>query len=189
MKIDDCLPEYQVSARYSLLIRASAEQTYRALANANLTGLPIVRRLMRLRSFRLNRSETDKTDLKIMGPTFLEAARRFGPFLELAHLPQQEIVLGIAGRFWRPDSGIIHNLSPAEFLSFDHKGYAKAVWNFSLEAVEGGSQLSTETRVQTFGRSATLKFRIYWLAVGPFSGMIRKAMLREVKRIAEQQPA
>jgi hypothetical protein len=31
-----------------------------------------------------------------------------------------------------------------------------------------------------------LKFRAYWLLVGPFSGLIRKAMLHQVKRIAEQ---
>jgi hypothetical protein len=29
-------------------------------------------------------------------------------------------------------------------------------------------------------------FRVYWLIVRPFSGLIRKAMLREIKRIAEQ---
>jgi hypothetical protein len=39
--------------------------------------------------------------------------------------------------------------------------------------------------VQTFGRSATLMFRAYWLLVSPFSGLIRKAMLHEVKRLAE----
>lgn len=52
-----------------------------------------------------------------------------------------------------------------------------------------GTQLTTETRIQTFGRSATLKFRAYWLLIGPFSGLIRKAMLSEVKRIAERHAA
>jgi hypothetical protein len=51
---------------------------------------------------------------------------------------------------------------------------------------DAGTQLTTETRVQTFGRAATLMFRVYWLIVRPFSGLIRKAMLREIKRIAEQ---
>jgi hypothetical protein len=40
--------------------------------------------------------------------------------------------------------------------------------------------------VQTFGRAATVKFRLYWVIVSPFSGFMRTAMLREVKRIAEQ---
>jgi hypothetical protein len=74
-------------------------------------------------------------------------------------------------------------------VDFHREGFAKAVWSFSLAPADGGTRLGTETRVQTFGRSATLKFRTYWLLVGPFSGLMRKAMLREVKRIAERSPA
>jgi len=98
-------------------------------------------------------------------------------------------VLGITGRFWRRDGGIVRGLTPAEFADFHREGYAKAVWNFSLTAADGGTRLRTETRVQTFGRSATVKFRAYWLVVRPFSGLIRGAMLHEVKRIAEQRAA
>jgi hypothetical protein len=39
--------------------------------------------------------------------------------------------------------------------------------------------------VLALGNSARRKFRAYWLVVGPFSGLIRKEMLREVKRQAE----
>ena len=111
--------------------------------------------------------------------------RRFGSFLELVANPQ-EVVLGIVGRFWRPDGGIVRDLTADGFRDFRGMGYAKAVWNFYVSPVDGSSQLSTETRVQTFGRAATVKFRLYWLLVGPFSGLMRRAMLREVKRIAER---
>jgi len=104
----------------------------------------------------------------------------------LATVPEQEVLLGIAGRFWRPDGGIVPSLTPEEFWTFHRDGYAKAVWNFSLAPANDDTLLSTETRVQTFGRAATAKFRFYWLLVGPFSGLMRKAMLREVKRIAER---
>jgi hypothetical protein len=104
-------------------------------------------------------------------------------------IPQREIVLGIAGRFWRPDGGIVRGLTPAEFGDFHREGHARAVWNFSLAPADGGTQLGTETRVQAFGRSATMKFRMYWIFVRPFSGMIRNAMLNQVKRIAEQPAA
>ena len=36
-----------------------------------------------------------------------------------------------------------------------------------------------------FRTIALLKFRIYWSLVGPFSGLIRKAMLKQVKTEAE----
>jgi len=174
--IDEWLPQYQVSASYSILVHAPGEKTFTALKHANFSDLPIVRSLMRLRGYRIGRG--------VPGSEPRASVR--GSFIELADVPQREVVLGIAGRFWRPDGGILRGLKPAEFADFHCEGYAKAVWSFSLTPADGGTQLSTETRVQTFGRSATLKFRAYWLFVGPFSGLIRKAMLREAKRIAEQ---
>lgn len=177
-KIDEWLPQYQTAARYQIVVRASPEQTYAALAKANFSDLTIVRVLMRLRGYRLKAN-------KLAAPEKPASGRRYGGFLELAEVPQQELLLGIAGRFWRPDGGVVHGLRPAEFRSFCREGYARAVWNFALTPIVEGTQLSTETRVQTFGRSARWKFRAYWLAVGPFSGLIRGAMLREIKYIAE----
>jgi hypothetical protein len=181
MKIDEWLPEYQVSSQYSLAVGASAEQTYGALVRAKLVDLPIVRGLMRLRGYRLS----DKAATESQAPEQC----RFGSFLKLAMIPQKEVVLGIVGRFWRPDGGIVRGLTPEEFRTFHRDGYARAVWNFSLSPQDGGTRVSTETRVQTFGLSATLKFRLYWLVVGPFSGLIRRTMLREIKRTAEGSPA
>ncbi len=177
MAIDEWLPHYQVRSSYSILVHASDEKTYAALKHANFSDLPVVRGLMRLRGYRIGRNRSPESEAQ-------DSVR--GSFLDLAEVPRHELVLGIAGRFWRPDGGIVRGLTPAEFADFHRGGYAKAVWNFSLEPAHGGTQLTTETRVQTFGRSATLKFRAYWLLVGPFSGLIRRAMLREAKRIAEQ---
>jgi len=177
MAIDQWLPQYQVSASHSVLVHASEERTYAALKRANFSDLAIVRRLMRLRGYRVGRNSIPESGARCGGT---------GAFLELAAVPPSEVVLGITGRFWRPDGGIVRGLTPTEFADFHREGHAKAVWNFSLTPADGGTRLSTETRVQTFGRSATLKFRAYWLFVGPFSGLIRKAMLSEAKRIAEQ---
>jgi hypothetical protein len=177
MAIDQWLPRYQVSASYSILVRASAEKTYAALKHASFSDLPIVRGLMRLRGYRIGRGRGPQSEAQ-------DGVR--SSFIDLAEVPQREVVLGIAGRFWRPDGGIVRGLTPAEFADFHRDGYAKAVWNFSLAPASGGTHLTTETRVQTFGRAATGKFRAYWFAVGPFSGLIRNAMLREAKRIAER---
>lgn len=182
LKIDEWLPEYQVSAQYSLLVRASVEQTFAALAQASFSDLAIVRGLMRLRGYRVSQAQPTDSSLP-------KENQQFGSFLLLATVPEQEVLLGIAGRFWRPDGGIVPGLTAEEFLAFHRDGYAKAVWNFSLAPASGGTQLSTETRVQTFGRATTVKFRLYWLMVGPFSGLMRWAMLREVRRIAEKSSA
>jgi hypothetical protein len=166
-----------VSAGYSVLVHATDEKTYAALKRANFSDLRIVRSLMRLRGYRIDRGRIPESEEQ-------EGSR--GSFLELAAVPRREVVLGVAGRFWRLDGGIVRGITPVAFADFRREGYAKAVWSFALAPAVGGTQLSTETRVQTFGRTPTLKFRAYWLLVGPFSGLIRKAMLREVKRMAEQ---
>jgi hypothetical protein len=182
MKVDDWMPEYAVRAGYSILVRASPEKTFDALAAADFGKLPVVRGLMWLRGYGGRSAEAQQDDRAS------PLARRYGAFLELDAVPQREILVGIAGRFWRPDGGIVRGLSPAEFAAFHAEGYARGVWNFSLSAVGADTRLATETRVQTFGRAATTKFRLYWLLVGPFSGLIRHSMLREIKRIAEQAP-
>lgn len=173
--IDEWLPVYQVSARYSISVGASVERTYSALTSANFADLKLVRSLMRLRGYGGGRSHS----------TPQPEGRRFGSFLELAIVPQKEVLVGIAGRFWRPDGGIVRGVTPDLFRSFQRPGYAKAVWSFSLAPADGGTELNTETRIQTFGPWASTVFRLYWTVVGPFSGLIRKSMLGEVRRIAE----
>ena len=105
----------------------------------------------------------------------------------LSEVLNEEIVIGIAGRFWRPDGGRCKELTAKDFAGFCRSGFAKAAWNFKLRADSTGSTvLSTETRVKCFG-AAFWKFRLYWALVGPFSGLIRKAILKQVKTEAESK--
>lgn len=111
-------------------------------------------------------------------------------FVILEEVPDDEIVIGVAGRFWRPDGGRCMDLTASNFMEFSRPGYAKVAWNFRLSAESpetGITILSTETRIQCFGRSASWKFGAYWSVVGPFSGLIRKAILKQVKAKAEAQ--
>jgi hypothetical protein len=48
-----------------------------------------------------------------------------------------------------------------------------------------GETLSTETRVWAADPPARRRFRLYWLAIRPFSGLIRRLWLRAIKRRAE----
>jgi hypothetical protein len=73
--------------------------------------------------------------------------------------------------------------SPAEIV------YALARAPRGLEIRLGfhfdGETLSTETRVSAADPSARRRFRLYWLAIRPFSGLIRRVWLRAIKRRAE----
>ncbi len=77
-------------------------------------------------------------------------------------------------------------LTADDFAEFSRPGYAKVAWNFKLRADSTESTvLSTETRIKCFDSAAFWKFRLYWSLVGPFSGLIRKAILEQVKTKAE----
>jgi hypothetical protein len=97
----------------------------------------------------------------------------------------REIVVGLIGRFWTP-RGESRGFEPREFPLFEEPGYAKAAWNFFVRpSGEGRVTVSTETRVRCLDEASRRKFRLYWSVVGPFSGVIRGEMLREIRRRAE----
>ena len=108
-------------------------------------------------------------------------------FVILDEVPGEELVIGVAGKFWRPDGGRCMGLTADDFAGFSRPGYAKVAWNFKLQANSPAEStvLSTETRIKCFGRAALWKFRLYWGLVGPFSGLMRKAILEQVKTAAE----
>lgn len=176
MKIDELMPDYDVHTSHRVRVRASAKETWRALLSADLAESLLVRILMSVRSGRILR--------RGRGRSFQERLKGTG-FLELASLPPQEIVIGVAGRFWRPDGGRRFDLTPSDFIPFSRSGYAKAAWNFTIEPHGSECVLSTETRVKCYGQAARRRFGAYWTVVKPFSGLIRRAMLEQVKRAAE----
>ena len=110
-------------------------------------------------------------------------------FTVLVEQPPTALVLGIVGRFWTP-RGDLQRVAPEDWVPFDEPGFAKAAWGFSLEALpEGGCRLATETRVWCTDPASRRRFLRYWRIVGPFSGWIRREILRLVRRQSEAAPA
>ena len=177
-RIDEFLPDHDFSASYEIRIKAPASVVYESLLRSDFSELGIVRFLMVVRSGkRLPRNRM---------PGDLRQRLQGTGFVMLAEGPGDELVIGVAGRFWRPDGGRCMDLAAEDFAGFSHSGYAKAAWNFKLRADSPeGAFLSTETRIKCFGSAALWKFRIYWSVVGPFSGLIRKVILKHVKAEAE----
>jgi hypothetical protein len=185
MLIDDFLPVYDATERHRIDIRAPAEQVYAAVQTLDLGHSPIVRWLFLLRglpAFWLSRQKP-KQPLGLTMDRLLKSG-----FIVLGARPPQELVLGLVGRFWTAH-GDIQQLDAAGFRSFDRPGYAKAVWNFSLtELADGLTRLHTETRVLCLDEASRWQFRLYWLFIRPFSGLIRREALHAIKRSVEAQP-
>ena len=179
-RIDALLPHYDFRASYQIRITASRPVVYACLLHSDFSELWVMRFLMTLRTGKRMRRHHTPSDLR-------QRLQGTG-FVILEEIPDDELVIGVAGRFWRPDGGRSLDLTGAGFIEFSRPGYAKVAWNFRLlEELPETTILSTETRIKCFGRAALLKFGIYWSLVGPFPGLIRKAILKQVKTKAESR--
>ncbi|MFS8084046.1 MAG: hypothetical protein ACMG6H_00280 [Acidobacteriota bacterium] len=178
--IDSFAPNPDAVETHNILIHASRAEVYRALWTADLGGSTVIKLLLLMRSLPglvMQRHRPRPRNQKITLQTVIDSG-----FGVLAETPGEEIVIGVTGRFWRPTG----NLSPFKRDDFDRPvapGIARGVWNFSVNEIgDGRTVLSTETRVTCGDPASRRKFRAYWFFVRPFSGLIRRLMLRAVKR-------
>ena len=179
MLIDSFAPNPDAVETHSIAIDASPAAVRHALWTADLGGSLIIKALLGLRALPeiiLHGRPAVRRDRKVTLQTVINSG-----FGILADQPD-EIVLGVTGRFWRPTG----NLSPFNREDFDRAvpaGLARGVWSFRLEQDGGGRTiLSTETRVVCGDDASRRKFRVYWFFVRPFSGLIRRIMLRNVRQ-------
>lgn len=178
--LDAWAPEFDVRSRHSIRIAAAPEKVCATLMAANLSDIGMVRFLMRLRGY------GGEIDRHPAAASFTENVKR-GGFILLEEDPGREIVLGIAGQFWKPHGNLQRKLTPDEFRLFDREGFALGYWNFEVLPNHGGTELRTETRVLCFGAAARRRFKLYWSVISPFSGLLRIAMLRHIRQRAEMK--
>ncbi len=170
MLIDEFMPKYDFSETHDITIRATAERVFKALNEVDLCSSPIIRWLFFLRGLPVRK--TTLRDMKQMR------------FEMLGERSNQEILLGLAGQFWTI-GGNLQKVDARNFKGFNEEGFAKAVWDFSLNESESGTKLTTETRIECLDRKSRKKFGFYWTFIQPFSALVRREMLRTVKRQAE----
>jgi hypothetical protein len=95
--IDEFLPNHDFRAAYEVCIDAPAQVVYRCLLRSDFSDVWLVRLLMSLRSGKWlprNRISRDlRQQLKGTG------------FVVLTEVPDEELVIGVAGRFWRAVDG------------------------------------------------------------------------------------
>ncbi|MBI1886725.1 MAG: hypothetical protein HYS09_10515 [Chloroflexi bacterium] len=166
MLIDEFLPEYDFHERHATVVRAPADAVRRSAEEWRPADSFLWRLLFRLRG------------LGSPGGTLREWAEASG-FLCLADTAG-ELVYGQAGRFWAFDEreALVSPRTAEEFRRLDDPRYAIAAMNVRFEPLSPDrTRLYTETRVRALGPAARRRFRLYWLLIRPFSGLLRRAML------------
>ena len=173
MPLDEFLPQFDFNEAHSTLVAASPERTLAAARELTPRHVPLMAALTALRRLTLNRSTDPIVDQML----------RSG-FVLLADRPE-ELVLGVAGRFWTPSGGIAR-IGAGEFAGFRAPNHARAVIDFHVQPAPGGCLLSTETRIQATDEQARRSFGRYWRIVRPGSALIRRVWLRAARRRAER---
>ncbi|MGH2740802.1 MAG: hypothetical protein ACRDH6_10035 [Actinomycetota bacterium] len=174
--LDEVLPRFHFRSGHSTIVNAPRETVAETVESYRSDTSPLVRLFLRLRG------------LRVPEGTFRSALEATG-FTVLSERPGEEILVGIVGRFWafREQSNLITVGDVEEFVAFDLPGTAKAALTIRIESLPGGAgtRVGTETRVQCADRAAYRRFAIYWVLIKPFSGLLRRAFLQRVKRVAE----
>jgi hypothetical protein len=179
--IDSFMPVFDVFERHHVLVDAPAEQTYRAVRRVDLGRSAPIRALFAARAIPALLRRRPRGSRSMTLDDLID-----GGFVLLAEEPPREIVLGVVGTFWRPTGGI-RRIEPVDFAGFHEPGQAKATWNFRVESVtDGRSVVYTETRVRCVDGATRRKFLLYWAAIGPFSGIVRRRALRLIKSDADR---
>lgn len=184
--LDEFLRDYDVNEVHSIEIAAAPDSVMAAVRSLTSREVRLATVLMSLRGLPAAilrpRGRWGRSD-RILDAPLLDHFIR-GGFVVLADRPD-ELVLSAVGRFWKLE-GDVRRVSPDEFVTFNEPGFAKAVVNLYAQAVDGGTILSTETRVKLTDAEARRTFRRYWRVVMPGSALIRRAWLRAVKKRAER---
>lgn len=195
MPIEEFAPEYDVRSHHAIGVDAPPELVYRALRTANLAESAVARALLSLRALAAKSEVSPSDDPAAVARRAvidaqaderitLEGALRRG-FVILSDRPGEELVLGTVGDFWSL-APRTRKLTRQKFRQYAEPGAAKAAWSFTITPRPGGgSVLVTETRVVCANAADRARFRWYWMAIAPFSGLIRRAMLTLVKQRAE----
>jgi hypothetical protein len=171
--IDEYLPEFHVSSYHQTLVSSPASTVFPSIWDLDLSESGVAGLLFAIRGM-------PRRALTLKG--LLQDG-----FLVLDERSGEELLFGGAGRFWTRN-GDFQALNPEDFKAFRQKGHVKLAVNFRVRPVNGNQTiLSTETRVQCFGRHSRWRFGLYWFVIRPFSGLVRKEMLRILKKASEDR--
>jgi hypothetical protein len=173
MLIDKYLSAYHFNERHFIEVNGLIKGIYEKMLQCDFSNSSLIKFLFRLRG--LPREISSIEHLTKMG------------FIKLDEEPGKEILFGMV-----TDNPMFNtclsNISPKEFIHKSDVTVIKAVINFKLHDKSNSQHIIfTETRVWCGSKALKSKFKYYWFFIKPFSQLIRKSMLRQMKMQIQQQ--
>lgn len=180
--LDRYLPEYDVSECHARVVAGDASSTWDNVRQVDLARLPLVRALLLIRSApgRLRARASGRT---APGPPPFTLDDMTGVGWVLLEEHPREIALGTVSRPWALGDEQPRPLGPDEYAVFREPGWVRIAFMIRAEPYGAGRTLvTTETRVATTDAVSRRRFAAYWRVIGPFSGLIRRLLLRRLDR-------
>jgi hypothetical protein len=196
MFADDFLPVYDVSDAVATTVSADLAGTWNALVNVDLIEVgrqrPLVGVLGALRMLPEIVSHALHGELP-HGPATMRLRDLAsvpldrGGWVLLGERSQDEIALGLIGKFWLPIISFATVKTAEEFRTFAEPGYAKTVYALSVRPLDDGrTLLSGLMRTATTDAHARRWFRRYWtFGVGSGAHVLVNGLLDVTRETAE----
>ncbi len=167
MLITKYLPAYHFSELHSIEIEGIGNCIYEQMLRSDISKSFLIRILFSLRGIPNGvRSIENLTDLG---------------FIKLDEVQGEEILFGMITESPTFNS-CQSSFTSQQFLYDQGKSVIKAVINFKLQTQDYTHHvLTTETRVWCGSNELKTKFQLYWYFIRPFSQLIRKSILKQIK--------
>lgn len=200
MLLDEFLPVFDVSDSVATVVEADVATTWDALMGVDLIEVgrrrPLVAALGALRALPDIVSHVLHGEPPVPAPKQLRLRDTTqiplgeGGWVLLGERPQEEIALGLVGKFWRPVI-VFGKVTADEFRDFSEPGFAKTVYSLSVRSLDARRTLLTGVmRTATTNENARRWFRRYWtLGVGSGAHVLVNGVIDLVREMAERDAA
>ncbi|HEX6325126.1 MAG TPA: hypothetical protein VFZ72_01025 [Jiangellaceae bacterium] len=186
--LDEFLPTYDHVVAVSQVFRAPPEAVFEAAVTIDLYQLSLAKVLIGARGLpaRISDARARRHGAAVAAEPTTFRVRDLpahGWFL-LGERPGAQLVYGTVTKPWRALGGEPEQpVTVDNFASFSESGYAKLAESTTVTPYGAHACiLSLETRVAATDDDSRRRFQRYWLAAGPFIGLIRPSVMRALQR-------
>lgn len=199
--LDDFMPVYDVSDAVATVVDADVATTWSALMEVDLIEvgrkrpsvavLGALRMLPEIVSHLLHGEwpSSQPEHLRLSDLTAIPLNK--GGWILLGVREQDEIALGLVGKFWRPVIEFASVSTAAEFKNFAEPEFAQTIYALSVRALDTRRTLLTGVmRTATTDDAARRWFRRYWtFGVGSGAHLLVNGLLDVTREMAERNIA
>lgn len=194
------MPVYEIADAVATDVHADPGSTWEALMEVDLIEVgrskPLIGFLGALRALPevamtlLHGERPPRAPKRMRLHDLADIVAEEGGWTLLGERPNEEIALGLVGKFWKPVIEFA-DVPTEEFKDFSQPGFAKHVYSLSLSSIAPArTLLRAEMRVSTTDEGARRWFRRYWtFGVGSGAHVLISGVIDDARERAESTSA